>query len=292
MMLGIARSGDGMSRDQQIVLIGFGNMGQALARGWLATGYAPPSIRVVDPDEEKLALARELGLGAAPEFVRVLERGGGRIVDVIVIAVKPDQAAAAVGACAAALPDRAPVFLSIAAGKTLAQLAAPLAASLGADAAVVRAMPNTPAAIGRGMTALVASAAVSEAQKRLCSELMSAVGAIAWLDDEAHMDAVTAISGSGPAYVFLLIECLERAAVELGLDPALAAQLATATVAGAAAYAEEAGEPAARLRERVTSPKGTTYAALQHLLGEDGLAALMLRATRAAAERSRELARG
>jgi pyrroline-5-carboxylate reductase len=106
------------------------------------------------------------------------------------------------------------------------------------------------------------------------------------------MDAVTAISGSGPAYVFLLIECLERAAVELGLDAALAAQLATATVAGAAAYAEEAGEPAARLRERVTSPKGTTYAALKHLLGDDGLAALMLRATRAAAERSRELARG
>jgi pyrroline-5-carboxylate reductase len=277
-----------MSRDQQIVLIGFGNMGQALARGWLATGYAAPSICVVDPDETKLALARELGLGAAPEFARVVEKGGGRIVDVVVVAVKPDQAVAAVGAAAAALPNRAPVFLSIAAGKTLAQLAAPL----GAAAAVVRAMPNTPAAIGRGMTALVASAAVSDAQRSLCSELMGAVGTIAWLDDERDMDAVTAISGSGPAYVFLLVECLERAGVELGLDAALAARLATETVAGAAAYAEEAGEPAARLRERVTSPKGTTHAALTHLLADDCLAALMLRATRAAAERSRELARG
>src|SRR5690606_28938093 len=137
--------GGGMSRDRQIVLIGFGNMGQALVRGWLATGYAPASIRVVDTDEAKLDAARKLGLGAAPQFARVLEKGGGRIVDVVVVAVKPDQAAAAVGACAAALPDRAPVFLSIAAGKTLAQLGAPL----GGDAAVVRAMPNTPAAIGR-----------------------------------------------------------------------------------------------------------------------------------------------
>ena len=278
-----------MSRDRQIVLIGFGNMGQALVRGWLAKGYAPASIRVVDTDETKLETARNLGLGAAAGIERAFEQGGGRGVDVVVVAVKPDQAVAAVGACAAALPQGAPVYLSIAAGKTLAQLGAPLAA----DASVVRAMPNTPAAIGRGMTALVANAAVDDAQKALCSELMGAVGAVAWLADERDMDAVTAISGSGPAYVFLLIECLEQAAVELGLDAALAAQLATATVAGAAAYADAAGEPAARLRERVTSPKGTTHAALTHLMAEEGgLAALMRRATRAAAERSRELARG
>src|SRR5690606_8579911 len=145
--LGSAERGGGMSGDRQIVLSGFGNMGQALVRGWLAKGYAPASIRVVDTDETKLETARSLGLGAAAGIARALEQGGGREVDVVVAAVKPDQAVAAVGACAAALPQGAPVYLSIAAGKTLAQLGAPLAA----DAPVVRAMPNTPAAIGRGM---------------------------------------------------------------------------------------------------------------------------------------------
>jgi pyrroline-5-carboxylate reductase len=178
------------------------------------------------------------------------------------------------------------VFLSIAAGKTIAQIAA----GLGASAAVVRAMPNTPAAIGQGMTALVANAAVSEAQRALCGELMAAVGAVAWLDDERHMDAVTAISGSGPAYVFLLIECFEQAALELGLDAALAKQLALTTVAGAGAYAAATGESAAELRRRVTSPNGTTQAALSVLMAQPGMRELLVRAARAAAERSRELA--
>jgi pyrroline-5-carboxylate reductase len=176
--------------------------------------------------------------------------------------------------------------LSIAAGKTIAQIAA----QLPGGASVVRAMPNTPAAIGKGITALVANSAVSRAQRALCGELLAAVGAVAWLDDERHMDAVTAISGSGPAYVFLLIECLEQAAVELGLDASLAKQLALATVAGAGAYAAAAGEGAAELRRRVTSPNGTTQAALDVLLGEHGMRELMARAARAAAERSRELA--
>jgi pyrroline-5-carboxylate reductase len=160
---------------------------------------------------------------------------------------------------------------------------------LGAGAAVVRAMPNTPAAIGRGMTALVANAAVSRGQRALCGQLLAAVGAVAWLDDERHMDAVTAISGSGPAYVFLLIECLERAAVELGLDAKLATQLALATVAGAGEYAARAPEPPAELRRRVTSPNGTTQAALDVLMAEPGLRELLARATAAAAKRSREL---
>jgi pyrroline-5-carboxylate reductase len=152
-------------------------------------------------------------------------------------------------------------------------------------------MPNTPAAIGHGITALVANAAVSRAQRALCGELLAAVGSVAWLDDERHMDAVTAISGSGPAYVFLLIECFEHAAIELGLDAALAKQLALATVAGAGAYAASTGEAPAELRRRVTSPKGTTQAALDVLMAQPGMCELLVRATRAAAERSRELAR-
>jgi pyrroline-5-carboxylate reductase len=140
------------------------------------------------------------------------------------------------------------------------------------------------------MTALVANENVSRAQRALCGELLAAVGSVAWLDDERHLDAVTAVSGSGPAYVFLLVECLEQAAVELGLDAALARQLALATVAGAGAYAASAGESPAELRRRVTSPKGTTQAALDVLMAEPGMRDLLLRATRAAAERSRELA--
>jgi pyrroline-5-carboxylate reductase len=150
-------------------------------------------------------------------------------------------------------------------------------------------MPNTPAAIGEGMTALVANAAVTAAQRAQCGELLAAVGAIAWLAEERHMDAVTAVSGSGPAYVFLLVECLEQAGVELGLDAALARQLALATVAGAGAYAAIADADPAELRRRVTSPNGTTQAALDVLMAEPGLRELLVRAVRAAAERSREL---
>jgi pyrroline-5-carboxylate reductase len=160
---------------------------------------------------------------------------------------------------------------------------------LGANAAIVRAMPNTPAAIGEGMTVLTASTAVTSAQRSLCSELLAAVGAIAWTEDEAQMDAVTAVSGSGPAYVFLLIECLERAGRELGLAPALARQLATQTAAGASAYARAAEESAAELRQRVTSPGGTTAAALAVLDGDGGMAQLISRAVAAASARSREL---
>jgi pyrroline-5-carboxylate reductase len=150
-------------------------------------------------------------------------------------------------------------------------------------------MPNTPAAIGRGVTALVANPAATRRQRDACGELLSAVGGVVWLDDERHMDAVTAISGSGPAYVFLLIECLEHAAAELGLDAPLAKQLAVATVAGAGAYAAETAEAPGELRRRVTSPNGTTQAALDILMAEPGMRELLVRATAAAARRSREL---
>ena len=266
-----------MSAKVAIVVVGFGNMGQALVRGWLAKGRAASSIRVVDPATASHAVARDLGIAVEDEVAAA---------DVVLLAVKPNQLADVLPRCGAAVRAGA-VFLSIVAGKTIAQIAK----GLGADAAVVRAMPNTPAAIGQGITALVANAAVSRAQRTLCGELVAAVGSVAWLDEERHMDAVTAVSGSGPAYVFLLIECLEQAAVELGLDAALAKQLALATVAGSGAYAAHSGEAPAELRRRVTSPKGTTQAALDVLMAEPGMRELLVRATRAAAERSRELAK-
>ena len=267
-----------LGRDTRVLLIGFGNMGQALVRGWLARGRSAATIRVVDTASGARAAATALGIAAS-------ERVGapGSVPDVVVVAVKPNQLAAALAELAPLARDS--VFLSIAAGKTLAQLEA----GLSGGAAVVRAMPNTPAAIGQGITALVANSAVTPGQRALCDELLAAVGATAWLDDEKDMDAVTAVSGSGPAYVFLLIECLERAAVEAGLAPELARQLALATVAGAGAYAAAAAEPAAELRRRVTSPGGTTQAALEVLGAQSGLADLISRAVRAAAKRSREL---
>lgn len=271
-----------VAREQRILLIGFGNMGQALARGWLASGRRPENIRAVDAAASARDAAFASGLRACATVAEACKRFRPQVV---VLAVKPNQVAAVLAACAAE-EIRSAVYLSIAAGKTLAHLAA----GLGAGAAVVRAMPNTPAAIGKGISALVANSAVTRAQRALCGELLEAVGAVTWLDDEKHMDAVTAVSGSGPAYVFLLIECLESAARDVGLPADIAKQLALATVAGAAAYAEVAKEPPAELRRRVTSPGGTTQAALEVLQSERGLADLMRRAVEAAARRSKELA--
>jgi pyrroline-5-carboxylate reductase len=269
-----------LSATEQILLVGFGNMGQALARGWLAHGRAAATVRVVEAAPLARAVAAELGLAAAADFDSV----GASHADVVVLAVKPNQLELVLpGAARCAAPSA--VFLSIAAGKTLAQIAT----GLGQPFAVVRAMPNTPAAIGQGMTALVANAGVTAAQRALATELMAAVGAVAWLGDETQMDAVTALSGSGPAYVFLLIECLERAGVELGLEAALARQLAVATVAGSGRYAAIAAMEPGELRRRVTSPNGTTQAALDVLMSEPGLQALVMSAVRAAARRSREL---
>ena len=201
-------------------------------------------------------------------------------VDVAVLAVKP----AAIEAAIAELPP-ARFYLSIAAGRTLRELEA----AAGPGAAVVRAMPNTPAAIGLGVTALCANDSVQSGDRALASSLMQAVGIVEWLEDEAAIDAVTAVSGSGPAYVFLLIECLTAAAIDVGLDPAMAERLATATVRGAGAYAARSGVDAAALRHQVTSPNGTTAAALEVLLDNGSLETLIRRAVRAAARRSREL---
>ena len=267
--------------DARILLIGFGNMGQALVRGWLDHGLDASSIHVVDPDPLALDAAQEFGLVGS----RDAAEAAGHSPDVVLLAVKPAQLGDVLRTCSPLLAGARPLCLSIAAGKPIASMAA----VLGDDAAIVRAMPNTPAAIGRGMTVLTPSSRVDPRQRALAEALMSAVGDVAWVDDERLMDAVTAVSGSGPAYVFLLIEALTRAGIAAGLDPPLAGRLATVTAAGAGAYAQASGEAAAELRCRVTSPGGTTEAALNILMQDDAFAALLERAVLAAAERSREL---
>jgi pyrroline-5-carboxylate reductase len=270
-----------VSASPRILLIGFGNMGQALVRGWLARGYDATAVTVVDPQATARAVAVSLGCAA----VDTATGADLEAFDVVVVAVKPQQLGASLGALASAPAVGRIVFLSIVAGATTAQLGT----LLGVGARIVRAMPNTPAAIGQGVTGLFAVPAVSAAERALCADLMGAVGIVEWLAQEQLMDAVTALSGSGPAYVFLLIECLAQAGAHLGLDAAVAARLAAATVAGAGRYALESGDTAAELRRRVTSPQGTTEAALAVLQTDGEFANLIERALAAAARRSREL---
>lgn len=260
--------------EPSVLLIGFGNMGQALARGWLERGRDRTTIHVVDPAAEARAVAASMDLAARSDWSQ-------QATDILLLAIKPAQLA---DAARQAGPVTG-VVLSIVAGKTLAQLES----LFGNDVPIVRAMPNTPAAIGRGATVLCANAVVDRSRRDACAALMSAVGHVKWVQDEALMDAVTAVSGSGPAYVFLLIECLAQAAREAGLDAELASELATQTVAGAAIYADLSELDAAELRTRVTSPNGTTQAALEVLMGKQGLQSLISAAVAAAARRSREL---
>lgn len=266
--------------NSRILIVGFGNMGRALVRGWLDAGVAASAVCVVDESDNARAEARAWGLqpldSAAPADLSA--------IDVVVLAVKPQQIDAALQQFAPALSSQA-LILSIAAGRTLASLQE----HAGAGRAIVRSMPNTPAAISRGTTVLCANAAVTKLQREVCAGLLSAVGAAFWIEDEQLFDAVTAVSGSGPAYVFLLIECLAAAGVRQGLPEGLATQLAQHTVAGAGQYALESQTPAATLREQVTSPGGTTAAALGVFLRDDALRKLVDEAVGAAAARSKEL---
>ncbi len=268
-----------------VVLVGAGKMGGALLDGWLASGVvAPGHVTVIDPQpsDEIKRLAAKGTIVHHPQPPEVLSPPAA-----LVIAVKPqiiDTVLPSVKGCFG--PET--VCLSVAAGIPLERLER----HLGRGAALGRAMPNMPAAVGRGATAVVFADHVTEPQRGLCRRLLEAVGAVFLLDDEALMDAVTAVSGSGPAYVFLLIECLGEAGRAVGLPAQLARDLALATVAGAAELAVQSDEDPARLREAVTSPGGTTAAALDVLMGDEGLASLMRRAVRAAAERSRELGAG
>lgn len=275
-----------------VLLVGGGKMGGAMLAGWRERGLAPSVV--VDPAPDAAALA---GPG-----VRVVP-GADAVPDdfrpaAVVLAVKPQGADEAVPAYARHAADGA-VVLSIMAGRTEAGVRALLGpdAATGATpgaatpgAAVVRAMPNTPAAIRRGITVAYAGAAVSAGQRALCDVLLASVGEVAWVEDEALLDPVTAVSGGGPAYVFLLAELLERAGREQGLPPDLARRLARATVSGAGALLAASTEDAEALRRAVTSPKGTTERALAVLMQEDAWPALVSRAIDAATARSRELA--
>jgi pyrroline-5-carboxylate reductase len=265
--------------EQRILLIGCGNMGRALVRGWLAQGIAASQICVVDTQDAARAAAAGLGVVVKQALDRDV------VADIVVFAVKPQQLDATIGDYRSLISGGGTV-LSIAAGKTLAYFES----AYGTNTAIVRAMPNTPAAIGRGISALVANAAATAAQRKLAETLLGAVGNVVWLSDETHMDAVTAVSGSGPAYVFLLIEALIAAAERQGLEATLARELATATVAGAGAYAAQSVLGPAELRQQVTSPGGTTQAALDVLMAQHGLKELIDEAVLAATARSRELA--
>src|SRR6516165_8743043 len=262
-----------------IVLCGAGKMGNALLEGWLQSALAPDRIVVLEPHPAPAVAALSArGVRLNPDT------GPLKNVAAIVIAIKPQIAAEALPALAP-MTGPATVAVSVMAGRTLQFLAGALPQA----GALVRAMPNTPAAIGRGITVAVPLHA-SEAKRELANRLLLATGTVAWVADESLMDAVTAVSGSGPAYVFLLAEALAQAGVAAGLPQPLAGKLARETVAGAGELLHRSALDAATLRENVTSPGGTTAAALEVLMAEGGLERLMTAAIAAATKRSRELA--
>ncbi len=261
-----------------LLLVGAGRMGGALLQGWLNLGLDPARVHVLDPapsaEMQAFCAARAVKLGAPPAPPEVL-----------VLAIKPQTFASAALAFAAFVGPET-LIVSILAGKTLQGISDHLPGAR----AIVRAMPNLPAAIGAGITGVIANAAVTPEQKVVAQTLLEAGGAVVWLDDESSIDAVTAISGSGPAYVFYLAECLTQAGIAEGLAPAVAARLARATIEGAGALLGAMPEESpAKLRADVTSPGGTTEAALGELIGGDALADLIGRAVAAARRRARQL---
>lgn len=262
----------------KLLLVGCGKMGGAMLDGWLTRGLAASDVIVAEPVEA--LRPRKPGLRAVASTPEVREAP-----EIVVLAVKPQTMDAAL-ADLKRFADEGTVFLSIAAGKTLGYFAG----HLGAAAKVVRAMPNTPAAVRQGITVATAAKGVSAAEKKRCQELLEAVGQALWVEDEALMDPVTALSGSGPAYVFLLVEAMAAAGAKLGLAPDMAMQLARATVAGSGELLRQSVEPAAQLRVNVTSPGGTTAEALKVLMADDGLQPIFDKALAAASRRSKELA--
>jgi len=262
-----------------ILLIGAGRMGGALLKGWLKSGVK--SVNVVEPkpsaELRRLVRARKITLFAAPSGVK-------RRPSVCVVAIKPQVLKGEVRALAGFAQSGA-LMISIAAGTTVAAMAA----AWGPKARIIRAMPNTPGAIGRGITGLFAARGATAADKKRAASLLSALGETAWVAKETLIDSVTAVSGSGPAYLFLMAEALTEAGMAEGLPRAQAEKFARATVSGAGALLAADKSPAAALREAVTSPGGTTAAALSVLMADDGLVQLMKRAVRAARERAQEL---
>lgn len=271
--------------DLSIALIGCGKMGSALLRGWLASGHIG-HVYVLDPfglpeEFEDEAPARVTFYDKAEIFA-----GARPPASVFVIAVKPQIMDEVCHAIKKAIPADA-LVLSIAAGQTIAKFES----YFGAAQPVIRSMPNTPAAIAKGMTVGCPNAHVSPAQKTLADNLLKAVGQVEWVEDEGLLDAVTAVSGSGPAYIFLLMEAMAAAGVKAGLKPDFAMKLARQTVIGSAALAESDPLPAETLRKNVTSPGGTTAAALDVLMATSGMQDLFDKAIAAATARSKELSR-
>jgi pyrroline-5-carboxylate reductase len=262
-----------------LVLVGAGKMGGAMLDGWIARGLAPKRIKIIEPQPGKAvkALTRR-GLKLNP-------KGKATEAAAIVIAVKPQTAPDAVPPLAPYV-GKSTLVLSIMAGRTIGFLEK----SLPPGTAIVRAMPNMPAAIGRGISVAVANAKVSARQRKQASDLLAAIGKVEWVGDEALIDAVTALSGSGPAYVFLLAEAMTKAGIAAGLSAKLAARLARETVAGSGELLHRSVLDAVTLRQNVTSPGGTTAAALEVLMGPGGFDELLTKAIAAATRRSRELA--
>jgi len=269
--------------ERPLLLVGCGRMGGALLKGWIGAGIDPAAVLVVDPATANGGSSAPEGVAAVADLAGLPE---GITPRMIVLAIKPQVMDEAMPGLKT-FTDRGATVLSIAAGKGLAYFKA----AFGAEAPVIRAMPNTPAAIGQAIPAGIANAHVDAATRELAELLLGTVGAFVWLDEEKHMDAVTAVSGSGPAYVFYLTECLASAGAAAGLPPELSHKLALHTVAGAGALLAEGDLAPAELREAVTSPAGTTAAALDVLMSEKGLSVLMRKAVTAATKRSRELSR-
>lgn len=266
-----------------LVLAGAGKMGGALLKGLLGQGLTGKDVVIQEPlpPDELTQLAAKHGMRIEPVIASLSKPPA-----VLLVAVKP-QVMEAVFPPLARLAGPGTLVISIAAGRSVASFEK----HLPKGTAVVRAMPNTPAAIGRGITVSFANMHVTPEQRKLTDDLLSAVGEVGWVDDEKLMDAVTAVSGSGPAYIFLLAECLAEAGRAAGLDEALAMRLARETVSGAGELLHRSRDDPAVLRHNVTSPGGTTAAALSVLMGREGLKQLMTAAVAAAVSRSRELAK-
>ncbi len=263
-----------------IVLVGAGNMGGAMLAGWLKSGVAGSSVTVLDPapSDKMMALINEAGARhsvTAPE---------GLVADILFLAVKPQVMDAVLPGLKSLVGPQTTV-VSVAAGKTIASMESHLG-----KAAMVRAMPNTPAMVGRGVTGAFSNAAVSAAQRDIVHKLLQVSGPVEWVETEADINAVTALSGSGPAYVFYLVECMAEAGRKAGLPADLAMRLARETVAGAGELLHQSPDPASILRKNVTSPGGTTAAALSVLMAEDGMQPLFDQAIEAARKRAEELA--
>jgi pyrroline-5-carboxylate reductase len=267
----------------RLVLVGGGKMGSAMLEGWLKQDLALADVLVVEPLAETAAhISQKLGVRTVSEASDIDDDAAP---ETIVLAVKPQMMDDAIGGYARFVSNSC-VFVSIAAGKTIQYFEN----HLGADAAIVRAMPNTPAAVGRGITVCCPNQHVTTVQRDWADTLLGSVGVVDWVGDEGHLDAVTALSGGGPAYVFLLVEVMAKAGVDAGLPEDLAMRLARTTVAGAGELLHQSEEEAATLRQNVTSPAGTTHEALKVLMADDALQPLMTEAIKQATRRSKELA--